>query len=173
MWGEAAGGEGEGGGAGVHVGGRGSRRASRVFHETSLFGKDVAEAVAAAVSDDAAEARLENRAPSRRATPPQGYGAGASSRQRSELDRMVDTALQTLETREASHEAGAMLAAAVAAGAAAGAAVRGGGGAGSGAVYGAVEVGEAEASEGVAGARPDARSVGQAACRAWRRRLRS
>ena len=52
------------------------------------------------------------------------------------------------------------------------AAARGGGAAGSGAVYGAV-VGEAEASEGVAGARPDARSVGQAACRAWRRRLRS
>ena len=42
-----------------------------------------------------------------------------------------------------------------------------------GAVYGAVEVGAAEASEGVAGARPGARSVGQAACRAWRRRLRS
>ena len=42
-----------------------------------------------------------------------------------------------------------------------------------GAVYGAVEVGAAEASEGVAGARPGARSVGQAVCRAWRRRLHS
>ena len=65
----------------------------------------------------------------------------------------------------------------MAAGAAAGAAVRGGGAAGGGALYGAVhgavEVGEAEASEGVAGARPGARSVGLAACRAWRRRLRS
>ena len=108
VWGETAGGgEGEGG--------------KRRQLETSLFGKDVAEAVAAAVAGDAAEARAENRAPSRRATPPQGYGAGSSLRQRSELDRMVDTALQTIEGREASHEAGAMLAAAVAAGAAAGA----------------------------------------------------